>query len=798
MRKALLSFSDRLAGFLQSAESVGDRVDADQVFMLACVAGCVELALVDNHLDSREADLIDAVLRMVAATAREEEIAQLRQDLVEAGDRKQVLALADSTLPVEVRRVLLAVFAGIVWADERVHETEQSAFTRIAEALKLDPGPLLVSAPTRGMDWPPGVSLSQLTSLSHPLRAALCKLFQQDPAHVEHVDAPSGTDWSVSLAGVRARLERLARAALELQAELSGTIPIELNERLSELQRNSGPFQLLVLGEFSNGKSTLVNALAGRELLPSSAVPCTAAICRLRHGPKTRFLKHQNRAAPHEIDEAEFRSLVELTDEEANTWSAGEGSGRPTLIVESNVPVLSQGVEIVDSPGLHEHSDRTVQVEEFLRSSDAQLLVLNAARSLGETERELVERLRARSTAQSLFVVLNCADQLRTASDREKVQKRVEGFFQDQVPGHRIWFVSALGALYPQEVRGDWRAAFDGMTAELAKFLEVGPGAGRGERVRADLLTLLDEIDVDLHHQIDALKRLESTSSDDAKKAQESLKQARKQKDKMLAAVERAGRRAADRARLAFSEEMVLFGGELLLASEEWAAGQEDKSKAQQQELYAKKARKKTDSLIKTFREKTLKALVDDELAELRDQMREGQRDFSKLLAAAYGATSSKIDLSAAEADADFNLANVFGPAAAVGIVALTSVTMAWLIPLTAATTVVARLVGWLITDDKQQAKDWAFQAAVKETEVLETNGTELATRMGSQVRDLFHKLHESLKLDLEARLRLVARDTQLALEAREESSESTALLGQQLNKGLKTVRRLRREVAGL
>ena len=45
-------------------------------------------------------------------------------------------------------------------------------------------------------------------------------------------------------------------------------------------------FTLAVLGQFKRGKSSLMNAIIGRELLPVGILPLTSAITSLRFGPR--------------------------------------------------------------------------------------------------------------------------------------------------------------------------------------------------------------------------------------------------------------------------------------------------------------------------------------------------------------------------------------------------------------------------------------------------------------------------------------------------------------------------------
>ncbi|MGB4104408.1 MAG: dynamin family protein, partial [Candidatus Microthrix parvicella] len=70
----------------------------------------------------------------------------------------------------------------------------------------------------------------------------------------------------------------LREAASELDAVLERRAD-ELAERLSE-----GDFRVAVCGGFSNGKSSLINALIGEDLLPVGVLPVTSIATEVRHG----------------------------------------------------------------------------------------------------------------------------------------------------------------------------------------------------------------------------------------------------------------------------------------------------------------------------------------------------------------------------------------------------------------------------------------------------------------------------------------------------------------------------------
>ena len=45
-------------------------------------------------------------------------------------------------------------------------------------------------------------------------------------------------------------------------------------------------FYVWISGETSSGKSSLLNLLLGKEILPHRLLSCTSVICKLRYGPK--------------------------------------------------------------------------------------------------------------------------------------------------------------------------------------------------------------------------------------------------------------------------------------------------------------------------------------------------------------------------------------------------------------------------------------------------------------------------------------------------------------------------------
>ena len=97
--------------------------------------------------------------------------------------------------------------------------------------------------------------------------------------------------------------------------------------------------RVLVVGEAKRGKSTLVNALLGREVLPSGVAPLTAVTTTVRYGDderaQARFLDGRDEKYP-------LAALGDLVTERGNP---GNRRRIADVTVYLTAPILESGVE---------------------------------------------------------------------------------------------------------------------------------------------------------------------------------------------------------------------------------------------------------------------------------------------------------------------------------------------------------------------------------------------------------------------------------------------------------------------
>jgi GTP-binding protein EngB required for normal cell division len=428
--------------------------------------------------------------------------------------------------------------------------------------------------------------------------------------------APTATAQDETAGDVSAAAERALVVASGL---LSDERAREL-ARLSERWR-ARRFVTIVAGEFKRGKSTLLNALAGVDLLPTGVLPVTTVPTRVAQGSREAARVLFRDGSRREISLAAIRDYV---DESCNP---GNRLGVASVEVELAAE-LPPGVVLVDVPGLGSvHQHNTEAALAALPEADAALVVVSVDPPLGQAELTLLSVLRTH--AARVDVVLNKVDYLDDAG-----RKAAEGFTRDTLERHgfedvSVWPVSARDGLSAR-LGGDdvgWRrsgmATLDG---SLERFF-------RHEREETLARSIAGKA-ARLVAQESALVEMRLAA---AERSSESLREIIGQFRSRLATAERD----ADEARVIFRRRFdAIFAGYAERAAEAWK-GPRAAFQSRLGEIRAREGKRSRDAV-----RETMNAAAREAVEDFLDDFLPAE---ARRLATAYGHLSAEVGGAAAE-----------------------------------------------------------------------------------------------------------------------------------------------------
>lgn len=229
----------------------------------------------------------------------------------------------------------------------------------------------------------------------------------------------------------------------------------------------TGRFRLMVLGDMKHGKSTLLNVLLGKQLLPSAVNPCTAILTIIRYGKQERVTVYFQNGSEQTMSFEQFSREFTIDPKEAKRFEESQVQAFPDVkyaVVEYDLDLLENGVEIVDTPGLNDTDERNQLTLGYINSCHAILFVLNATKPCTMEERRYLENY-LNGRGLTIFFLINRWDELQKSAfdpdDEIEVRKYEEAQRQvfasnlqeytiiegDDLYHDRVFETSALNAL---------------------------------------------------------------------------------------------------------------------------------------------------------------------------------------------------------------------------------------------------------------------------------------------------------------------------------------------------------------
>jgi hypothetical protein len=191
----------------------------------------------------------------------------------------------------------------------------------------------------------------------------------------------------------------------------------ESRPQLSEALRRArdGEAHLIVVGQFKRGKTTLVDALVGHDVLPRAATPLTSVVTLVRYGPHPRAVLTLEDGSCREIPPHELADYVTERGNPRNARAVRRAD------VEVPAPLLREGLVLVDTPGSGStYRHNTEVARRALARADAALIVLSADPPL--SAEELAELGAVRAAVPLALCALNKIDQLDPQERADVIQ----------------------------------------------------------------------------------------------------------------------------------------------------------------------------------------------------------------------------------------------------------------------------------------------------------------------------------------------------------------------------------------
>lgn len=218
-----------------------------------------------------------------------------------------------------------------------------------------------------------------------------------------------------SLTGIQAASGRLLEDVRKVCKQFH---ILSLNRQIEAcegLLAGNPPINVAILGQFKAGKSSFLNSLIGKPILPVGVIPVTTVISRLTYGERERAVVSFFDGTQAQVD---VDRLDEYTSEAKNP-----SNQKNVEMVDIEIPSLKdyEGLRLVDTPGLGSVFKYHMETSEnWLPEVGAALLAVSSDRPLSENDLQLIRELIQHTP--KIVLLLTKADLLSPEQQAEVVR----------------------------------------------------------------------------------------------------------------------------------------------------------------------------------------------------------------------------------------------------------------------------------------------------------------------------------------------------------------------------------------
>ncbi len=253
--------------------------------------------------------------------------------------------------------------------------------------------------------------------------------------------------------------------------EHSTSIYYDIQEKL-----NSEIFNIVVLGEFSRGKSTFINALIGKKILISNILPTTAVLTKIIYSetPKVELILNDGTQKIIKLEE-----LINYT-----TCLSNENQGLSSQIAEANVYMplsyCKNNCIIIDTPGVNDINEQNCDITyNFLPKADAAIILLDPDQPFSESDRHFIQDKVLKEDITKIFFVLNKSDLLnqdKILNIKNHIKNRI--LENGIVKNVKLYTLSSKKALVSKlnNLSNEFELEFNSFENDLSHYLTIEKG----------------------------------------------------------------------------------------------------------------------------------------------------------------------------------------------------------------------------------------------------------------------------------------------------------------------------------
>lgn len=174
-----------------------------------------------------------------------------------------------------------------------------------------------------------------------------------------------------------------------------------------EAQLANDKLNVLVMGKFSSGKSTFLNALMGKALLPAKARPTTAIIGEIMYSKTAgaTLYPRNNSAKLQEISIEELEKYVTIETMENEKDAPRKESVYSKVEIRYPLSLCEKGINLVDSPGLDDPTSHDDITTDYLPKADTIIYCMNSQQAFSQKDKSVIESLNAMGYKSIIFVL---------------------------------------------------------------------------------------------------------------------------------------------------------------------------------------------------------------------------------------------------------------------------------------------------------------------------------------------------------------------------------------------------------